>query len=410
VIRALLLAAGCAPPREPPAGPGWDEVRPILARCATCHDGRGLAAPLLTPADWRTFAAPAAEAVSTGAMPPWPAAEVDVAYANDGRLPDADRDTLLAWLDAGAPAPPGAAPLAPVPEPGLDRVDAVLAMDAPYTPVADEETRCFVLDRAALADPYLTGVQVVPGDPAIAHHLLVSAVVASSAATAPSTLDAADPAPGWACPEWLSGLRVDGLGGWLPGRSPTALPPGVGLALDPAAEVVLQAHYLALADGADRTEVRLRTEPAVDRRAAELRLAHRAWVAPAVAVPARSTKTWRFATTVAREVPATGLAGDDGLEILAVIPHLHTHGARIAVSAVVDGEPLTLVDIPAWDYDWQLTYTLAAPLRVRPADELRLVCTFVNDGDVDVTFGEQVTDEMCVARLLVAEPAVTPAR
>jgi hypothetical protein len=62
------------------------------------------------------------------------------------------------------------------------------------------------------------------------------------------------------------------------------------------------------------------------------------------------------------------------------------------------------VDIPRWDYDWQLTYTLAEPLRVGPDDELRLVCTFSNDTDRDVAFGESVTDEMCVARLLVAEP------
>lgn len=404
-LAALAGLGGCVPAADlPPTGPGWADVAPTLARCATCHDGSGLAVPLLTPDDWRTFAAPAADLVATGEMPPWPAGPADVAYADDRGLDDAERERLLAWLDAGAPAPRGAPPVVPAPAPTLDRVDVALPMPTAWDPATPEETRCFVLDRSAVTAPFVTGVQVVPGNAAIAHHLLASAIVPASPETAPRALDAADSAPGWACPEWLTGLRVDGLGGWLPGRSPTLLPDGVGMELPAEAELVLQAHYLALVDGADRSEVHLRTASAVDRRAAELRLAHRAWVSPAVAVPAHATKTWRYATTLAREVPATGLDGEAGLDVLAVIPHAHTHAVSIAVSAVVDGAPLVLVDLPRWDYDWQLTYTLATPLHLDPDDELRLVCTFANDSDQDVTFGESVTDEMCVARLLVAEP------
>jgi hypothetical protein len=403
----LGLLAGCRPADPAFDGrdaPTWAEVAPMAARCATCHDGSGLAVPLRDPAAWQAFAAPAAALVESGEMPPWPAGPADVTYANDGALPADERDLLLRWLDAGAPAPPGAAPLDAPPPEALAGADVTLSMPAPFTPGAPEETRCFVLGRGEEVAPYLTGVEVVPGNPAVAHHLLASAVVPADPETAPSARDAADPGPGWACAEWLTGQRVDGLGGWLPGRSPTVLPPGVGLALPAGAELVLQGHYLAVAPGSDRSSLRLRTADAIERQAAELRLAHRAWVSPTVAVEAGATRTWRYATTVEREVPATGLDGADGLEILAVIPHLHTHGVSVSVSAVVDGSPLTLVDIPRWDYDWQLTYTLETPLRVGPADELRLVCTFRNEGEVDVTFGESVEDEMCVARLLVADP------
>lgn len=400
----ILGWLGCAgPPGGPDAGDtgAWDALQPVLARCAGCHDGAGLATPLLAPADWHAFAEAAAELVAAGDMPPWPAGPADVAYADDGSLDPDDRSALLDWLRAGAPTPAGARPVAPAPRPALDRVDAVVAMPEARTPETAEETRCFALGPPPEAP--VSGVEVVPGPDGIAHHVLASVVASDDPDTSPAALDAADPAPGWACPEWLSGSRVVGLGGWLPGRSPTVLPAGVGLVLPEGGELVLQGHYLARAGRADRSEIHLRLEPAVDRRAAELRLAHSGWVAPAVAVGAHADRTWRYASTVAREVVATDLDGSRGVEVLAVVPHLHTYGVRVRVSVVTGGQERVLVDIPSWDYDWQLTYTLAEPLPLDPSDELRLLCAYHNDTDRDVTFGESVDDEMCVARLLVAE-------
>jgi hypothetical protein len=400
-----LAVAACVPeaPTAPntPDAPTWDEVRPVLSRCAGCHDGSGLAVPLRTPTEVQRFAEPAAVAIRAGEMPPWPAGDADVDYLDDLRLTAPDQALLLAWLDAGAPGPDTATPAEAPPTAALPRIDGVLAMAGAWTPEGPEETRCFVLDRAAVTAPFVRGIRVVPGNPAVAHHLLLSAIVADDPASSPSALDAADPALGWACPEWLKGTQVDGLGGWLPGRSPTVLPPGVGFALPPEAELVLQAHYVAVVPGADRSEVELLLEDQVERTAAELRLANPDWITPALAVDAHATRTWRWETTVRRALPPTGLDPDRDVDVLAVVPHQHGHGARIAVSAVVDGEAVRLVDIPRWDYDWQLTYTLAEPLRLGPDDLLRLTCTFENDTAVPIAFGEQTTDEMCVARLLV---------
>ena len=100
--------AGCgAPQGTAPEEPTWHgAVRPILDRsCVSCHDASGgpSGISLASYADARTWREAIGVAVAEGTMPPWLAEDGCTDYLDDYSLSPGARETLLAWVDAGAP-------------------------------------------------------------------------------------------------------------------------------------------------------------------------------------------------------------------------------------------------------------------------------------------------------------------
>src|SRR5207237_876289 len=90
------------------------------------------------------------------------------------------------------------------------------------------------------SDLYVRGYEVMPGNRAIVHHVLL--FIDENGAS--DALDKADPRPGYTCfggPGFLSGLGV--LGAWVPGASAEACPLGLGVCLPACAPIVMQVHY-----------------------------------------------------------------------------------------------------------------------------------------------------------------------
>ena len=84
----------------------YKDVLPILQnKCQGCHRP-GEAAPMsfLTYEATRPFSAAIRQAVITRKMPPWGADPAHGKFANDPTLSDAEKNTLLDWVDAKAPA------------------------------------------------------------------------------------------------------------------------------------------------------------------------------------------------------------------------------------------------------------------------------------------------------------------
>ncbi len=59
-----------------------------------------------------------------------------------------------------------------------------------------------------------------------------------------------------------------------------------------------------------------------------------------------------------------------------------------------------LLDIPRWDFDWQLNYQPVTPVEVKPGDQIRVDCSW--DKSLQpanppryVVFAEGTQDEMC---------------
>src|SRR5262249_35451226 len=81
------------------------DVMPILqARCQMCHrPGEIGPMPLMTYEDARPWARAIRENVIKRTMPPWHADPNYGHFANDRRLSDAEIQTIVRWVDAGAP-------------------------------------------------------------------------------------------------------------------------------------------------------------------------------------------------------------------------------------------------------------------------------------------------------------------
>lgn len=80
-------------------------IEAILQRhCQECHrPGEAAPMPLLTFAQTRPWAKAIRSAVLSGKMPPWHADSHYGKFSNDPSLAPGDRETLIAWIDAGAP-------------------------------------------------------------------------------------------------------------------------------------------------------------------------------------------------------------------------------------------------------------------------------------------------------------------
>jgi hypothetical protein len=91
--------------------------------------------------------------------------------------------------------------------------------------------------------------------------------------------------------------------------------------------------------------------------------------------------------------------------VVGLAHHMHTLGSSIKAELVREGQAECLVDIPRWDFNWQLVYTLKQPLEVKRGS--RLVVNAVYDNSTEnpnnpndpprpITWGEETTDEMAL--------------
>src|SRR5262249_47648655 len=102
------------------------------------------------------------------------------------------------------------------------------------------------------------------------------------------------------------------------------------------------------------------------------------------------------------EVKAKRLIAKDTL-LLDLTPHMHLRGKSFRFEMEnPDGSREVLLDVPNYDFNWQLTYELAEPRLLPKGTWLHATAHFDNSADNpanpdpsrDVRFGEQTWDEM----------------
>lgn len=439
LLPALLVGlAACddEPPAEPEppadAGPAADgevtppstvtyhaDVRPIIERrCMRCHASGGIGPLEFTwrAEDWTDgpawWTAPAANAALSGRMPPWMPAD-DCRPIEDSRaLSDAELETLRTWQDEGFPEGDPADFVAPEAPPPPPAPDVTLYPTEGYTPpfAVSDEYRCVIAGAPLAETTYVRGVDVLPDQRPIVHHVLVYAVPPEYGAEL-DALDAAEPGSGYFC---FGGPAVGGyqlIDVWLPSSQPTFFPEGSAFELAPGTRIVMQMHYNGLGlDGpaaADRSGVALWTMPAGE--VPTDRLAITGFADLSLDIPAGEPRAVN-----GRELPINAAA-----RIIGTVPHMHTLGSEIRGSIAREGsDDACVIDIDDWDFDWQQTFLFEpeAHFDVAPGDRLRLECVFDNspanqpvvDGQQiaprDVQWGEGTLDEMCLLYLIYTTP------
>ncbi len=187
-----------------------------------------------------------------------------------------------------------------------------------------------------------------------------------------------------------------GLSGYFASSSsgslPMVYPRGRAKLLPAGATLVFQIHYTP------------NGKPQVSETSLGLRLAEKP--------PAEAVDTGAIAT-VAFKIPpgddafviqATHRFLRDGL-VLSLRPHMHVRGKSFRfIAEFPDGRHEVLLDVPRWDFDWQLDYVLAKPRRLARGTVLRAVGTYDNSADnpynpdakKEVYFGIQTDEEMMI--------------
>jgi hypothetical protein len=388
--------AGGGPPSS---GVTWAEhiSRVVYGECVGCHREGGVGPfPLETYAQVAEIAEVLAGEVAERHMPPMP---VDGSgscntYSNARWLSEEEIGLFRAWADDGAPL--GDAELAPgLPEPpaGLGSPDLVLDMGAPYVPNAEltDDYRCFVLDTGLTKDSYVVGYEVVPGDARIVHHAIVYSPTSDAEADKAVRLDEAEEGDGYTC---FGGVGVDSEPRvlWAPGGGVTEMPKGTGVPLVKERKLILQVHY-NVAAGAfpDRTKVNLKLAEQVDF--------------PAMYQPIGDLDMRVEPGLEAGKATKLFPVGGGSFVVHGVMPHMHTLGRTLSLTARASGEDVCVVNVDRWDFHSQAAWWYAVPLTLDDVSSVTLECTFDTRSRTEaVTWGEGTRDEMCLTYLYVTTP------
>lgn len=418
LVAALALCAlgasrhrAVSPPAAP-AGPTFNKevIRILQAQCQTCHHEGDIAPfPLMTYADAFPKAADMKYMTSTHQMPPWKATSSCGVFNGERLLTQDQIDTIARWADNGAPqGNPADLPPALQFDGGwsLGQPDMVVRNAKPYTPPLDQDMyRCFSLALPADKRPadgsnyYVSAIDVRPGDRTTVHHAI--AFIDNSGESA-----AKDDGSGYPCfggPGLQNLAGIGALGGWAPGARAAFLPAGVAMQLPASSRIVLQVHYHPHFGrvSPDQTEfaIYLSRTP-VDKIMQFVPIINTTFTIPAGASDYQVTAT----------LPLLG-SFPVGVHVIGVFPHMHLLGRKMHVEArMPDGSTQCLINIDDWDFNWQGMYLYKDPVALPAGSRPRAVAIYDNSSSnwrnpnsppQAVSWGEQTTDEMCIAFLAV---------
>ncbi len=329
----------------------------------------------------RPWAKAIKQAVVSRTMPPWFADPHVGKFSNDARLRDEEIATIVAWVEAGAPEgdPKDAPkPVAWVNGWKIGAPELVIEMPRDIdVPVSGTLGYQYVSVPSGFnEDTWVRFAEVRAGDREHTHHIVVSVKE----------------------PEAPPAEQGEFLAGYGPGAVPETLGEGRAKLIKAGSELVFQLHYTT--DG----------KPGRDRSRIGLILAHEK---PRERVMELAAANVRF--TVPAGDPDyrvdAGVTLHEDATLVSLLPHMHLRGKSFEFRvAYPDGRKETLLVVPHYSYDWQLSYYLDRPLRLPKGTTIECSAHFDNsannprnpDPAKNVRFGAQSWDEMMIGYFEVA--------
>ncbi|MBA4016167.1 MAG: redoxin [Pirellula sp.] len=358
--------------------------RIIQNNCLECHRPKGSAPFSLATYEEVDAHAPMIEQVVRGGiMPPWFAAksaEVKHAgWANERSLAAADQADLLNWIAAKRPRGDEADAPRPVEfsdDWTIGKPDAVFGfkdpVQIPATGVMPYKN--IYVDTNLPEGRWVQAIEIRPGNREVVHHVLV--FVATPSDTAGDIERQESGTAGF----W---------GIYVPGNSALVYPEGMAKVLPAGAKLRFQMHYTPNGTATtDRTEIGViyaKKPPVHDVRVtgvANLRLN----------IPPRDANF--------RSLGVLRLPYD--VEVLSFLPHMHLRGKACRYDVQTSDGTQLLLDIPRYDFNWQLNYQLAERVPLKRGDVLQFTAWYDNsegnpanpDPSKNVRWGQQTYDEM----------------
>ena len=364
--------------------------RIVQAKCQGCHRSGG-AGPfeLETLEQVKKRSGMIEWVLKDKLMPPWFAEPGSGPWANDTSISEAERSDFLAWIADGMPAgDPANTALALSRVEGwtIGKPDLVVSMpeafEVPAEGVVDYQ---ITYARTELSeDRWVRAIEIRPGAQEVVHHVLVFV-------ESPELMRAAEAGDDEAEAQVQDGIDSF-LASTVPGQSGLVFPEGTGKLLPAGSWLKFQVHYTPNGTAVqDRSEVGFifAEEPGVTEvqtaAAANLDLA-----IPPLAFDHEVNASYRFPEDAA---------------ILSLFPHTHLRGTRFQYDLEYpDGKTAKLLQVPYYDFNWQLNYELLNPVKV-PAGTLMRASAWYDNSEYNpanpapnewVRFGEQTFEEMMI--------------
>jgi hypothetical protein len=396
------------------------DVAPIMfAKCASCHrPGEVAPMPLLSYTDARPWASAIKQRVGTRVMPPWHADPAHGTFRNDLRLSDREIDTIVRWVDGGAPEgePSALPPLPKFPEGWqIGTPDAVFEMAQEFEVPASGEIpyQYFEVPTNFTEDRWMQAGEVRAGDRAHVHHIIVyvrepgrtvrpnvvsvRSIPNTSAAPAAPAAPRPQPAVAPAARPAAQGARPTGGGdamlvNWAVGEDAPIHLPGTAKRIPAGSTLIFQVHYTTNgAPGRDRSRVGFVFAKQPPQREIRTGLIANALFA----IPPGADN---------HAVEAEATFSED-VKIYSMHPHMHLRGKDMTYTATYpDGRKDVLLRVPKYDFGWQTDYWLAQPLLLPKGTKVHVAAHFDNspanranpDPKATVRWGDQTWEEMMI--------------
>jgi len=368
------------------------DVAPILARrCVECHREGEIGPFELTSYDeaagWGDMML---EVIQQRRMPPWHANPKHGEFVNDRSMPKEEIQTLETWVKNGCPeGDPAALPPPRQFTPGWQlprKPDRVWAMsDRPFVVPADGGPAGvpyqYMRVPSGFKEPtWIEAAEVQPGNREVVHHIIVYA----------------EPPGGSRRRDWIF------LTAYVPGLRFDPLPESSALLVPAGSHFIFEQHYTPV--GSEQEDISklgvLLADPAeIQNEVMTNEIGNLSFEIP----PHEG----------AHVVTATSQVIEHETVLLSLSPHMHLRGKAFRYELVQeDGKREVLLDVPAYDFNWQTKYQLRRPRKL-PAGSL-IYCRAVFDNSAgnpanpdptkSVRWGDQSWDEMMLGYLSVMRP------
>ena len=381
----LTHVAGCLIGRTSKVDPHGDVTysnqvaRIFQNHCVECHrDGEIGPFPMTNYEEVAGWGEMIEEVINQRRMPPWYANPEHGEFKNARRLSDEEKQLVATWVANGQPE----GDPADLPEPRafasgwqIPEPDAVVYMaDEPYQVPAEGVVDYihYTVDPGFTEDKWVKAVEARPGNRGVVHHIIVSIV-------RPSESEAG------------AFRRSGGLCGYAPGMQAREYPEGVAIHIPAGSRFRFQMHYTPNGVACeDRSSVGM-----VFCDGDEINQVAQGGVCGTVGfkIPAGAEDhVVKAKLKLRRDTLLTGM-----------MPHTHVRGTAFRYEIdYPDGTHEILLDVPNFDFNWQLWYNFNEPKLLPKGSVMRTTAHYDNsennvynpDPTTDVTYGDQTWEEM----------------
>lgn len=367
--------------------------RILQANCVECHHAGGIAPFSLEKYnDVIANAGMIKRQVALKTMPPWFAAklpgETESPWANDRSLSKQDRTDLLSWLNSDRPqGDPADEPVARrfpskwiIGEP-----DLILQLPEPVQVKAEGfmPYQYRIIKTSFPEDRWVQAYEIMPTARSVVHHIIVTACEKGT--------DIDDFEDG------INGYWAD----YVPGDSHQIYPEGFARKLPAGATLRFQIHYTP---NGRATQDQLKIGLIFARHPPQYEMHMMGIAQTNLDIPAGDPNHLESAQRlVSEDMNVTGYKA-----------HAHVRAKAFKYELVkADGTAETLLDIPRFDFNWQLQYNYAQPRLIPKGSHIKVTAVYDNSADNpanpdptrNVRWGLQTYDEMLIGYVEYYTPA-----